>query len=82
MFPFLRQGQCFVAINPEVYADGFGDRMQSLMDQYRNLEPVCMRYVILTGIKGRRLNEKQHTMEGFIIHTDRHAHGHTDRYRD
>ena len=35
------QGHCFVAINPNVYADGFEDRMQALMDQYRNLEPVC-----------------------------------------
>ena len=42
LFFLLRQGQCFVAINPKVYADGFEDRMQALMDQYRNLEPVSM----------------------------------------
>ena len=34
------QGQCFVALNPKMFADGFEDRMQCLMDQYRNLEPV------------------------------------------
>jgi len=32
-------GQCFVALNPKMFADGFEDRMQCLMDQYRNLEP-------------------------------------------
>ena len=34
------QGHCFIAVNPKVYADGFEDRMQASMDQYRNLEPV------------------------------------------
>ena len=38
---FFSQGHCFVAVNPNVFADGFEDRMQALMDQYRNLQPVC-----------------------------------------
>ena len=25
-----------------MFADGFEDRMQALMDQYRNLQPVCI----------------------------------------
>ena len=41
-FAFLfHQGHCFVAVNPQMFADGFEDRMQCLMDQYRNMEPVC-----------------------------------------
>ena len=33
-------GQCFIAINPGNFADNFEDRLQSLMDHCRNLEPV------------------------------------------
>ena len=39
-FLLFSQGHCFVAVNPQMFADGFDDRMQSLMDQYRNLKPV------------------------------------------
>ncbi|XP_074653260.1 putative oxidoreductase YjmC [Tubulanus polymorphus] len=31
-------GQCFVAINPAMFAPGFEDRMQSLIDHCRNLD--------------------------------------------
>ncbi|KAK4309280.1 hypothetical protein Pmani_019092 [Petrolisthes manimaculis] len=31
---------CFVAIDPQVFAPGFKDRMSGLMDQCRNLEPM------------------------------------------
>ena len=45
LFPFsklipLKQGQCFVAINPSAFAPGFEDRLQVLMDNFRNLQPV------------------------------------------
>ena len=33
-------GQCFVAIDPECFAPGFGDRLQSFMDETRDLKPV------------------------------------------
>lgn len=32
-------GQCFVAINPQCFAPGFEDRMSSLMDYLRNMQP-------------------------------------------
>ncbi|CAH3178762.1 unnamed protein product, partial [Porites lobata] len=32
-------GHCFVAVNPQTFADGFEERMQCLMDQYRNMDP-------------------------------------------
>lgn len=33
-------GQCFIAINPEAFTDGFSERMSDLMDYCRKLEPV------------------------------------------
>ncbi|CAH1798083.1 unnamed protein product [Owenia fusiformis] len=33
-------GQCFVAINPAMFADGFTDRMSTLNDQMRDLQPI------------------------------------------
>ncbi|XP_039253952.2 putative oxidoreductase YjmC isoform X2 [Styela clava] len=32
-------GQCFIALNPDMFCDGFGERMQDLMDSQRNLTP-------------------------------------------
>lgn len=34
-------GQCFVAINPEMFAPGFEGRLSDLMDYIRNMEAVC-----------------------------------------
>jgi len=39
MFIFLK-GQCFIAIDPNTFAEGFTDRMQTLIDSCRNQEPV------------------------------------------
>ena len=36
----LFQGQCFVAIDPSAFAPGFTDRLQSLNDHLRHMEPV------------------------------------------
>jgi len=42
-------GQCFVAINPQCFAPGFEDRMSSLMDYLRNMQPVSHSTVILNN---------------------------------
>ena len=34
------QGQCFIAVDPDAFAPGFGARMQDLMDMMRSLETV------------------------------------------
>ena len=39
LFIFI-QGQCFVAIDPNAFEDGFTERMSELMSYCRNLEPV------------------------------------------
>lgn len=36
----ILQGQCFIAIDPNAFSDGFSDRMSELMDYCRKLEPV------------------------------------------
>lgn len=33
-------GQCFIAINPNMFADGFDTRMSDLMDSIRQMTPV------------------------------------------
>ena len=34
------QGHCFVALDPSVFAPGFEDRLSSLMNHCRDLDPV------------------------------------------
>ena len=40
VFKCIFEGQCFIAINPGNFADNFEDRLQSLMDHCRSMEPV------------------------------------------
>ncbi|CAH3115821.1 unnamed protein product [Pocillopora meandrina] len=59
-------GQCFVAINPKVYADGFEDRMQALMDQYRNLEPAEGETAVLVAGDPEREHMRKVRQDGAI----------------
>ncbi|XP_062587195.1 uncharacterized oxidoreductase YjmC-like, partial [Saccostrea cucullata] len=36
----VNYGQCFIAIDPSSFADGFTDRMTQLIDQCRSVEPL------------------------------------------
>ena len=38
----LFQGQCFIAIDPNQFEEGFTNRMQTLIDECRNQPPVCI----------------------------------------
>ncbi|XP_068595524.1 uncharacterized oxidoreductase YjmC-like isoform X2 [Brachionichthys hirsutus] len=51
-------GQCFVAINPEHFAPGFKDRMSSLLDIQRGLEPADSDKPVLVAGDPERCNEK------------------------
>ncbi|CAG2213782.1 unnamed protein product [Mytilus edulis] len=42
-------GQCFIAIDPDNFAEGFTERMQSLMDSCRNQEPADQDPVLVAG---------------------------------
>ena len=37
---FVFQGQCFIAVDPAVFAPGFKDRMADIMKNYREMLPV------------------------------------------
>ena len=42
ILPTHFQGQCFVALDPSVFAPGFEDRLSSLMNHCRSLDPVSV----------------------------------------
>ena len=39
-------GQCFMAINPGNFCEGFNERLQGLMDYCRSMEPVSYLLII------------------------------------
>lgn len=61
-------GQCFVAVNPKMFADGFEDRMQCLMDQYRNLEPAEGEPAVLVAGDPARENMRKVRQDGGICY--------------
>lgn len=40
-------GQCFIAVDPEMFAPGFSDRLQDLMDFLRKMEPVSVFFIFM-----------------------------------
>jgi len=47
-------GQCFIALDPAAFSDGFEDRCQSLLDTCRGLDPVDPELpVLIPGDRGR-----------------------------
>jgi len=51
-------GQCFVALDPAVFSDGFTERCQSLLDICRNLTPLDPELpVLIPGDRGRQREE-------------------------
>ncbi|KAK3558217.1 hypothetical protein QTP86_013987 [Hemibagrus guttatus] len=58
-------GQCFVALNPEFFADGFNDRMSDLLSLHRNLEPAePQRPVLVPGDPERKHNQTCRELDG------------------
>nr|ADO28406.1 malate dehydrogenase [Ictalurus furcatus] len=58
-------GRCFVALNPEFFADGFNDRMSDLLSLHRNLEPAGPNMpVMVPGDPERRHNQSCHELNG------------------
>uniref|UniRef100_A0A3P8S5V6 Malate dehydrogenase n=1 Tax=Amphiprion percula TaxID=161767 RepID=A0A3P8S5V6_AMPPE len=52
-------GQCFVAINPEMFAPGFSDRMSDLLSIQRNMEPADPNLPVLAAGDTERMNMKK-----------------------
>ena len=67
-------GQCFAAINPEMFAPGLNQRLQELMDHLRQLEPVDSSLPILVpGDPEKREQERvEHDQKGAILYTSNH----------
>lgn len=59
-------GQCFVALNPSVFAAGFEDRMQSLMDHLRNLKPIEGESAVLVAGDPEREHMRKVEQDGGI----------------
>ncbi|XP_076461629.1 putative oxidoreductase YjmC [Babylonia areolata] len=62
-------GQCFIAIDPSAFAEGFANRMSDLMNHCRNLEPVeGEREVLVPGDPERQHIEKCQQLGGIPYH--------------
>ncbi|XP_052743727.1 (2R)-3-sulfolactate dehydrogenase (NADP(+))-like isoform X2 [Bicyclus anynana] len=59
-------GQCFVALNPECFAPGFGDRIADCLQHWRNLEPVDPSLPVLAPGDKERNNAKVTHARGTI----------------
>lgn len=59
-------GQCFVAIDPSAFADGFQDRMTDMMTYCRNLEPAEGEKEVLVAGDPERQNLKKVENDGGV----------------
>jgi LDH2 family malate/lactate/ureidoglycolate dehydrogenase len=64
-------GQCFIAINPNHFADGFEIRMQDMMDHCRGLTPVDPAQPVLVPGDPERANmERAKKNNGISYHVN------------
>ncbi|XP_067004736.2 uncharacterized oxidoreductase YjmC [Anabrus simplex] len=59
-------GQCFIAIDPECFAPGFGGRLSELMNYLRNMEPINPSKPVLVPGDPERIHMKLVDEEGGI----------------
>ncbi|KAL0820209.1 hypothetical protein ABMA28_006132 [Loxostege sticticalis] len=59
-------GQCFMAIDPEKFAPGFGERIAAGLQRYRSLEPVDPSLPVLAPGDKERANAEQTKQRGTI----------------
>ena len=69
-------GQCFVAINPEMFCPGLSTRLQELMDHLRKLEPTDpTKPVLVPGDPERLSRHRVNTVQkGAIFYTSNHIY--------
>ncbi|XP_053380813.1 uncharacterized oxidoreductase YjmC-like [Mercenaria mercenaria] len=68
-------GQCFIAINPEAFEEGFLDRMTELLNYCRNLDPVeGETEVLVAGDPERKHMEKCDQQGGILYHPEQIKH--------
>ncbi|CAG2105678.1 unnamed protein product [Medioppia subpectinata] len=61
-------GQCFIAINPEMFAPGFTNRMSELIDSCRNQEPAAGQPNVLVAGDPEREHMKKCDSQGGIAY--------------
>ena len=73
-------GQCFAAINPEMFSPGLIKRLQELMDHLRGLEPTDPSKPVLVPGDPERLARKKvdTTQKGAILYTSNHINTYKD----
>lgn len=64
-------GQCFIAINPKNFGDGFNERLQDLMDHCRNIPPVNKgKNVLVAGDPERIVMKQADKSKGIAYHAN------------
>lgn len=61
-------GQFFMALDPEVFGDGFGGRLQQMMDEHRSLEPIEGKESVLVAGDPERAAVKDVAESGGIVY--------------
>ena len=69
-------GQCFAAINPDMFCPNLPERLQELMDHLRKLEPVDSTKPILVPGDPERMSQSfvEEKQNGAILYTSNHIH--------
>ena len=69
-------GQCFAAINPDMFCPNLPERLQELMDHLRTLEPVDSTKPILVPGDPERMSQSfvEEKQNGAILYTSNHIH--------
>jgi len=66
---YANLGQCFIALDPAVFAPGFEGRLSDLMNSYRGLQPAqCGKDVLVAGDPERIAMKKVEDDGGIIYH--------------
>ncbi|KAF6032342.1 hypothetical protein EB796_009363 [Bugula neritina] len=65
---YANLGQCFIAVNPEMFAPGFQARLADLMKGYRELKPADGQEAILVAGDPERLAMKKVEEDGGILY--------------
>ncbi|CAD5212063.1 unnamed protein product [Bursaphelenchus xylophilus] len=63
--------QCFVAIDPECFADGFADRLQQFLDETRGLKPADPAKPVLVPGDPERQHEERSANAGGLIYSEK-----------